>query len=273
MDGLISVVVATYNRPDALDAVLRALSRQSDNAFEVIVADDGSGPETAAVIDAWRDRLTVPLIHSWQPDAGFRIARARNRAVVAGSGGYIVLLDGDCVPQPDFVAQHRRLAERGYVVFGSRVLLSRSLTRAVLAAGEPIETWRLRRWLVERARRRINRCRPLIRLPGQRWRRRRWSSYLSLRSANFALWRDDYLAVDGFDERFEGWGYEDTDLAIRLHRGGVERKDGRYATAVLHLWHPEADRSAIQANGHLLAETSATARVRAVVGVSSHQPS
>ena len=128
MNELISVIVSTYERPDALAAALRGLSRQSDRRFEVVVADDGSGPATAAVIGQWKATLGVPLIHVRHEHSGFRAAEIRNRAIVASSGGYCVFLDGDCIPRADFVAQHRRLAEPGWFVAGNRILLSEHLT-------------------------------------------------------------------------------------------------------------------------------------------------
>ena len=135
MPDLISVIVTTYEREDALDAVLRSLAAQRDRRFEIVVADDGSGPATAALIERWQPRLGVPLAHVWQEHRGFRAAEMRNRALLAARGDYCVFLDGDCIVRPDFVAQHRRLAERGWFVTGNRVLLSEQQTDAVLREG------------------------------------------------------------------------------------------------------------------------------------------
>src|SRR6202046_5198262 len=122
MTALISVIVATYNRPDALDAVLRSLSRQSDQDFEVIVADDGSMSDTAAVVGTWKDRLPRRVAHVWHPDDGFRLAEIRNRAIRAANGDYCIFLDGDCLARPHFVGTHRALAEPGWFVTGNRLL-------------------------------------------------------------------------------------------------------------------------------------------------------
>src|SRR4051812_30628883 len=102
----ISVIVSTYNRPDALSACLRSLGRQTDKGFEVVVADDGSGPATLDVIDGWKAKLGVPLTHIWQEDRGFRLAEIRNRAITASTGNYVVFLDGDCIVPHGFVAAH-----------------------------------------------------------------------------------------------------------------------------------------------------------------------
>ena len=141
MAELISVIVTTYNREDALDAVLRALSRQTDRAFEVVIADDGSGPATATVVAAWKGRLGVPLAHVWHEDRGFRAAEIRNRAILVSQGSYCIFLDGDCLPRADFVAAHRRLAEGGWFVTGNRVLMSRALTETVLRDRLTPEAW------------------------------------------------------------------------------------------------------------------------------------
>ena len=111
MAELISVIVTTYNREEALDAVLRSLERQSDNAFEIIIADDGSGPATAKLIESWKTKIGRRLEHAWHEDRGFRAAEIRNRAVLNARGTYCIFLDGDCIVRPDFVAIHRKLAE------------------------------------------------------------------------------------------------------------------------------------------------------------------
>ena len=124
MTGLISIITTTYDREDALDSVLRGLSRQADRAFEVVIADDGSGPPTAALIERWKSCLGVPLIHVRQEHRGFRAAAIRNRALRASRGLYCIFLDGDCIPRPDFIAAHRSLAEPGSFVAGNLVFTS-----------------------------------------------------------------------------------------------------------------------------------------------------
>src|SRR6202171_3796787 len=152
MADLISLIVSTYNREDALAAVLRSLTRQTDRDFELLVADDGSGTATARVVTEWAAPLPVPLRHIWHPDRGFRLAEIRNRAIRASAGSYCVFLDGDCIARPDFVAAHRRLAEPGWFVTGNRILLSRELTERILAGGLEPESWGLGHFLAQRRR-------------------------------------------------------------------------------------------------------------------------
>jgi len=268
---LISIIISTYNREDALDAVLRSLSRQSDPDFEVIVADDGSGPSTAKVVDVWRTKLGRRVEHVWHADQGFRLAEIRNRAILAARGTYCIFLDGDCIVREDFVATHRRLAERGWFVTGNRSLLSPGLTAKVLRENLTPETWGAARWLSERWRGGINRLSGLLQLPLGPLRRLRRSAWKGARACNIAVWRTDLDRVDGFDADYKGWGREDSDFIVRLLHAGLRRKDGTFATGVIHLWHPEADRSRLSENEKKLSAVIAGDRMRARQGVSSLQ--
>jgi glycosyltransferase involved in cell wall biosynthesis len=266
---LISVIVTTCNREDALDAVLRSLSRQTDRDFEVIVADDGSGPATAALIEEWKRKLGHPLSHVWQERNGFRAAEIRNRAIVASRGTYCIFLDGDCIARRDFVSVHRALAEPGWFVTGNRILLSENLTATVLRDNLDPETWGYRAWSRERAKGGINRTVPLVRLPLGPLRKLRRNAWRGARSCNLAIWRADLDRVDGFDSDYAGWGREDSDLLVRLLHAKVRRKDGVFATGVLHLWHPAADRAWLSDNDRKLDAARGTARIRAIRGLSA----
>ncbi|MFM2240320.1 MAG: hypothetical protein RJA69_1694, partial [Pseudomonadota bacterium] len=243
-----SVIVTTYNRPDALEAVLRGLAAQEDQDFEVVVADDGSTADTAQLIQTLANDYPVPLRHVWQEDQGFRAGAARNRACAQANGDYWIFLDGDCVPLPDFIGEHKRVAQAGCFVAGNRVLLNDTFTHHALTQQLPLHTRHRGQWLVDRLVGRINRWLPLLHLADGAWRLRSPARWQGARTCNLAVWREDFVAVNGFDESYAGWGHEDADLAVRLIRQGVRRKDGRFATAVLHLWHRENDRSQLEEN-------------------------
>jgi glycosyltransferase involved in cell wall biosynthesis len=268
VNDLISVVVSTYDRPDALAAVLRGLSRQEDRNFEVVVADDGSGPATAALIDDWKTRLGAPLGHVRHERSGFRAAEIRNRAILASTGACCVFLDGDCVPRPDFIVQHRQLAEPGWFVAGNRILLSADLTARVLREGLEPEHWDLAA-LLGHSPRGVNRLLPALHLPFGPLRKIAPSRWEGARTCNLAVWRADLDRIDGFDASFAGWGLEDSDLAIRLIHAGVRRKDGRCATGVFHLWHPANDRARLAENQALLDAVMRGDRIRALRGLSA----
>jgi glycosyltransferase involved in cell wall biosynthesis len=266
---LLSVIVTTYNRDDALDAVLSALSRQSDRGFEIVIADDGSGPATAALVDQWRSRVGVPVNHVWQTNLGFRAAESRNRGLLACKGDYCIFLDGDCLARADFIASHRALAEPGWFVTGNRVLLSAALTSAVLRDGLHPADWTAIQWIGRRVQGNVNRLAPMLQLPLGRLRKLVPRQWRGAQSCNLAVWRADLELVDGFDAVFHGWGREDSDLLIRLLRAGVRRKDGRFATGVIHLWHPQVDRARIADNDARVSAVLGSDRVRARRGLSA----
>ncbi|WP_334189835.1 glycosyltransferase family 2 protein [Noviherbaspirillum sp.] len=272
---LISVIVTTYNRPDALAAVLRGLLAQTDPDFEVIIADDGSTDATRAMIDGFRPLPAggpKRLVHAWQPDDGFRASAARNLGVHASKGEYLIFLDGDCIPRPDFVARHRLLAERGFMVSGSRVLLSERFTAQLLSQQPPaaIHARRFSYWLLQRLAGHANKAIPLLSFPNSRLRHYRSVKWSRIKSCNLAIWRSDYAAVNGFDESFVGWGHEDADLVLRLARHGVRRKGGAFSTEVFHLWHPENTRATESVNRKRVEERMRTGLIRAEIGLCDH---
>jgi len=265
----VSVIVTTYNREDALDAALRALAGQSDRNFEIVIADDGSGGETARVVASWQPRLAVPLKHVRHEHRGFRGGEIRNRGIRASAGALCIFLDGDCMARPDFVAAHRRLYQPGWFVTGNRILLSREFTAAILAEGLPAETWRFARLVRHWMSGGVNRLLPAVHLPLGPLRKLNRGTWQGAQTCNLAVARSDLDRVDGFDNAFHGWGLEDSDLVVRLLRAGVRRKDGRFATGVLHLWHPWNDRSQLPANRKLLEDTIGSTRIFALRGLSA----
>jgi len=265
---LVSVVITTYNRSDALLAVLHGLSLQSDRHFEVIVADDGSLAKHRQLIVGSDVAKFLRVVHVWHPDIGFTAARIRNRGVAAASSGYVVFLDGDCVPDVDFIAQHKALAQAGCFVNGSRVLLSPELTQRVLDGTEQICGRSKLFWIKQRALGHASKLTHLLRLSDGVRRVGREFSWKGIRSCNMGVWKADFERVDGFDESFIGWGHEDADFVLRLHHCGVMRKNGFCATEVFHLWHKEASRNNELQNAELVRERVKTVLVRSTLGYS-----
>ena len=265
-----AIIVTTYNRPDALEAVLRGYLAQSDHVFELIVADDGSADDTRRVVAAFKSRAPFPVTHVWHEDRGFRAAAIRNRALAATRADYIVFSDGDCVPAARFVAQHCRLAERGWFVAGNRMLLSRSFTLRVLRNALPLHARSLGAWLIAWARRDINRVLPLLILPLGNFRKSAPQRWQGVKTCNLAAWREDLVRVNGLDEAYSGWGLEDSDLVIRLLHAGVRHKSARFAAPVFHLWHAENDRGRLRENQRRLDVALGSQRVRARSGLDQY---
>jgi glycosyltransferase involved in cell wall biosynthesis len=266
-----AVIVTTYNRPDALAAVLAGYQAQTTQDFELLVADDGSTMETRAVIDDFRPRAAFAVNHLWHEDRGFRAAAIRNRAAAATTADYVIFSDGDCVPARDFVARHQRLAERGWFVAGNRILLDAAFTQRALHERLPLHESGNLSWLLAWLRRDINRWLPLLQLPGGDWRRSTPQRWEGIKTCNLAIWREDLVRVNGLDETYSGWGLEDSDLVIRLLHAGVKHKNGRFATPVFHLWHAENDRSRLAENQQRLDALLDSKQTRATLGLDQYK--
>lgn len=240
--SLLSVIVTTYNWPTALQLCLAALFVQNDTNFEIIVADDGSSLDNLALNKTLCSAFQRPIQYVYHEDNGFRAGTIRNKAVARSSGSYLIFLDGDCIVRPDFVGNHRQLATKGYFVPGNRILLSKEFTQEVQQKNILLHTKSLPYFLTLRLKGNINKIVPFIKLPLGILRLLQPQKWQKAMTCNLAVWRDDFIYVNGFDEMFEGWGYEDSDLVIRLIHAGIRRKEGRFAVPVLHLWHMQSDR-------------------------------
>jgi glycosyltransferase involved in cell wall biosynthesis len=264
----IALVVTTYNRPDALAAVLDACLAQHDRDFEIVVADDGSGPETAATVADYQGRTEIEIGHVRQEDHGFRAGAVRNRALALTGADYVIFTDGDCLPFQGFIAGHRRLAGQGWFVAGNRILIGEGLSRRILTEHLSVHAWPIGKWFQAFLKGEINRILPLLSPPVPEWLRklpaRRWQGVMT---CNLAAWREDLLTVNGFDEEYQGWGLEDSDLTIRLLHAGLRRKSARFAAPVVHLWHPGNDRGTLAENRRRLEALLRSREIRARQGV------
>lgn len=268
----ISFIVLTYNRTDALLAVLRSLARQCGTEHEVLIADDGSNEAQVRMLRQRCPAFKCAVRHVWHADTGFTAAAARNLSAHHSSGDYLVFLDGDCVPGPSFVKAHSRLAEQACFVNGSRVLLSEQLTRRVVSQELDLldQSWAF--WISARLKGDSNKLLHVLGWPMSWFRVQQGFVWKGIRSCNLAVWRKDFLAVNGFDETFEGWGHEDADLVLRLSHAGVRRKNGFWATEVYHLWHREQQRHHESVNHQKVLDRMTTRQIKAEKGLADIEP-
>jgi glycosyltransferase involved in cell wall biosynthesis len=263
----ISFIVLTYNRSDALLAVLQSLSRQCTSDDEVLIADDGSGNAAVELLFKNCPVFQCPVRHVWHSDKGFTAARARNLGASFAIGDYLVFLDGDCVPNRNFVRAHGRLAKPGYFVNGSRVLLSERLTAKALGGDVDLPAQPPAFWLGARLSGDANKLLHVLPWPWSLFRVQKEFRWRGIRSCNFGIWRQDFTNVNGFDETFEGWGHEDADLVLRLSHLGLRQKNGFLSTEVYHLWHREVPRDCESINKHKVIQRMKTNIVLADKGL------
>lgn len=239
-----SVIISTYNWPEALKLCLDSLRTQTTTNFEILVADDGSKFATKALIDQEKIDFPVPIFHVWHEDDGCRKTIINNKAMHLSSGDYLIFVDGDCILQPDFVEQHLSLAQHQCMVTGSRILLGSEVTEKLLQAGhwsyEVFKSQSIKLRLTGK----VNKVLPLfIKRRDGLWRRYKEFVWRRIKGCNMACWRIDALAIEGFDETLIGWAHEDADFVFRLQNNGIVRKSGSWSTEVLHLFHKVRDQS------------------------------
>jgi len=269
-----SIILATYEWPEALAMVLSGLVTQTEKCFEVLIADDGSGATTRQVIDLYRRRAPFEIQHFWQENKGFRKSRILNEAIRAAAGDTLIFLDGDCVPHNQFVEQHLRLQGQGSYVCGRRVDLSKEYTATLSSARveggvfHSLASGLMDLWLDCL---RKSGSKPLHRayLVKNPWLRSlsKLDQVVDLKGCNFSCSRSDMLAINGFDESFEGYGREDTDVELRLQNLGLKIKSAKNLALQFHLWH--APRAFTPANDTLLHQVKSEKRIKALRGLSA----
>lgn len=231
----VSLIVTSYQMPQHLDRVLAAVERQTvARRLELIVSDDGSTDETPDVVARFASRVSFPVKFVSLPHAGFQLARTRNAGVRQSSGRHLIFLDGDCLIEPDHVAQHLQAWRPNHVTNTYCVRLERLASEAItcdsVRSGDYLRA-------VPRAE-----LRKLWIMQLKAW----WYRLIGhghkpvLRGGNMGIAAQDYARLNGYDERFQGWGQEDDDLSLRMRRLGMNVDYILHRTRTYHLWHPPA---------------------------------
>jgi glycosyltransferase involved in cell wall biosynthesis len=233
-----SVILSTYNQPRALELSLWGFAAQAVRDFEVVIADDGSRPDTAALVEEMRARTGLPLVHVWHEDRGFRKTEILNRAILAARGEYLIFSDGDCIPRRDFVAVHLAHARPGRFLSGGYLKLPAAVSAAITAddvrAGRHADL----AWLRERGWRPGRHALRLVRSPALAaaldavtTTKPHW------KGNNASTWKEACVRVNGFDLDM-GYGGEDRAFGERLRNAGLEAKLIRFRAPTMHLDHP-----------------------------------
>jgi len=228
-----SLIITTYNWPEALELVLLSVIRQSIIPNEIIVADDGSDNKTKEMIDRFILEQKMPIIHSWQEDKGFRLARSRNLAIARAKYEYIIVSDGDMILHHDFVKDHVIKAQEGVYLQGSRVLLQPAFSNELISK----RSLRQPSVISRNIKNRLNALR--FKALSYFFANRFNQNLYRIRGCNFSLFKSDIIKVNGFNEDFETWGQEDSEFVQRLYNSGMFRKNLKFSALQYHLYHKE----------------------------------
>lgn len=270
----VSLIITTYNWPAALELSLKSALRQTRRPNEVIIADDGSGITTELLLKKYGSIFEshgIKLVHSWQPDNGFRLSRSRNLAMAKAKGDYIIFIDGDIIMESHFVEDHLNHAEEGHFVIGRRTKLSETYSRMIMGTDlvpHPFCSG------IERGREQSIRSKLLAKLFSKRNK-----SVDDIHGCNISFWRLDAIKVNGFNCEFVGWGAEDKEFFIRMINNGLTKKKAKFSAVAYHVYHIESSRAMKEANQRIFEETIATGStwcrlgINQFIDVTAYQPS
>ena len=245
MDNQISssLIITTYNWPEALELVLLSVKNQEKMPSEVIIADDGSRTETKQLIETFQKDFPVPLVHIWHEDIGFTKSVILNKAVASAKGEYIIQADGDCILHPYFINDHLKYAEKNAYLFGSRVSIQKQYLNSLFNDKQVFFT-AFSKGINKRTRALYS---PLLAKLYKK------SNVFSskFRGCNTSYFKSDFIRVNGYDENFTGWGREDSELALRFHNIGLKARRLRYCGIVFHIFHIEKSKSRLEINNEI----------------------
>lgn len=262
----ISVIVTTYNWPDALKKVVQGLLSQTKLPNEIIIADDGSSRETTSLINELIASTDLcRLVHVWQKDKGYRLARIRNLAIKKATGEYIVCLDGDCIPEAHFVEDHLKLAKNGFFFTGKRILVGKNFSKSFVFKN----TKNKLQLILHSMKGDVSNIHHVLRTPffpifGTK-------KLSGLKGCNMGFFKKDLYAVNGFNQDFIGWGREDSELAVRLYNLGLKRRGHPFMAICFHLWHDENERTRMNINDKLLQEQIDSKAIACKNGISKQE--
>ena len=242
----LTLIITTYNWPDALVLVLKSIESQTITPDEVIVADDGSTAETKAVVSKFQEDSNLNIIHSWQKDKGFRAAKSRNKAIVKSSGDYIILVDGDVILHRKFIQDHINNAQANYFVQGSRVLLTEDETNKIL------DSKRISFSFFSSGLK--NRKNAIHSNLMSKFFSTKKNYIHGIKTCNMGFYKQDCININGFNNDFEGWGREDSEFIVRLLNSGINRKNVHFNAIQFHLWHKDNSRESLERNNLILKE-------------------
>lgn len=232
----VSLIISTYNWPEALHLCLQSLQYQSVKPDEVIVADDGSTGEIKEIIDNFRKNYKRKIKHIWHPDTGFKLAEIRNKAVAECISDYIIQIDGDVILHKDFIKDHKTFAQPNSFIKGRRVMIGKTKSENLLKHNSTAVSF-----LSADVKMREHG----IRIPfyNKLFKSKEEKSADGVMGSNMAFWRKDFLAVNGYNNALKGWGAEDKELAQRFVNQGLVKRKIKFSAVQYHIYHPESDKS------------------------------
>jgi glycosyltransferase involved in cell wall biosynthesis len=238
-----TLIISVYKDTQALGFILESLDHQTVMPTEIIISEDGNSPEMAAYVAEQKGRFPQ-LVHLTQEDEGWRKNIAMNNAIKASSYEYLIFIDGDCVPYSTFIQGHLENAQKKVVLCGKRFELGPNYTNQVKQGELTIRDieknflWYLPAMIADNARHPEDGITFASHSFVSRQIHKRYVRHII--GCNFSCYKEDFLAINGFDETYklpaEG---EDVDPSWRFRGAGIALQSCRNNANILHLYHPK----------------------------------
>ena len=260
----VSLIISTYNYPEALDIIIGAIHRQTHLPDEIIIAEDGNDLKTKEIVNSWRNKISSKFIHVNHADCGFRKALILNKAIKLSKSDYIIQIDGDCIPNKYFIEDHFFNANEGCYLFGTRVHIKKEYISKFLLYFNNKNKRIIFSFFSPKIKKRFRKLRiPFL----NKFFTLKNKISAKFRGCNTSFWRKDFIDVNGYNNDFSGWGREDSDLMIRFHNNGLKGKRLKFTGIVYHLDHDEKDKSNFHKNNLLQNESIQTKKIRVENGL------
>lgn len=261
-----SLLISTYNWPEALDLCLKSVLQQSIAPDEIVICDDGSTSDTEHIVRQYQAKSKVPIVHVWQKDEGFKLGQIRNKGIAKAKGDYIIQIDGDLILHKHFIKDHLNFCKRSFFTTGSRVLLSPETTEDLIEN----DSTDIKKYSKSN-RNFFNGLHipALHNFLSQRYKTKGKHKYY-VKGCNMAFWKNDLLMINGYNEDFTGWGKEDSEIAIRLINAGIKKQFLKFGGITYHLYHKEASREMEHINFRMMQQAVDKKIQRTLKGVDQY---
>ncbi|MET3112755.1 glycosyltransferase involved in cell wall biosynthesis [Pedobacter sp. CG_S7] len=262
----VTLLIATYNWPKALELVFLSVLAQTKMPDEIIIADDGSTEETKAMIEKYACLFSIPVKHIWHEDKGFRLAKIRNKAIAQSSGQYIIQIDGDIILHRHFIQDHINFALPKTFVRASRIYINEQTSN---------ERLKNKLFKINAFSKGISNIFSALRMPilwplfDEKYKNKGDERY-EIHGCNMAFWRSDAIKVNGYNEQFNGWGPEDKEFIARLLNLGLKKRFLKLGAIAFHLYHKESPKTYLKENEKAFKETISLKKVYCKTGINQY---
>lgn len=257
-----ALLISTYNWKEALDLIFKSILEQTKMPDEILIADDGSREDTKALIIEFSKSIAIPVKHFWQEDLGFRKSKILNIAVANTKADYIIQIDGDCILNKNFIKDHTNEASKNTYLYGSRVNVLPNYVSTVFD---------LKKIHFNYFSKEIKNKSRTLYLPFlSKLYKKNDGISKRFRGCNVSYWRSDFLSINGYNEEFEGWGREDSDMVLRMGNLGVKAKRIRYAGIIYHIHHQINSKNNLEINNLIQEKTIQEKTIRCKIGVDQY---